>query len=94
MIDSVQLRMARAALRMSTRELAQLAGVDKNTISRCEGGSRVMSDTMEKLEHALARLGIVFIGKDEIFGPGVRMRIPDLPTRKSSIGAAPKARRK
>jgi transcriptional regulator with XRE-family HTH domain len=94
MIDAVQLRMARAALRMSTRDLAQLAGVDKNTISRCEGGLRVMSDSMEKLEQALVQLGIVFIGKDEIFGPGIRMRNADPPTRKRSIAPTPKAQRR
>jgi transcriptional regulator with XRE-family HTH domain len=79
---------------MSTRELAQFAGVDKNTISRCESGSRVMSDSMEKLEHALVQLGIVFIGKEEIFGPGVRMRNSDLPTRKRSAAPTRKAQRK
>ena len=74
MIDSVQLRMARAALGMSVRELAELANIDKNTVTRCEAGLRVMSDSLEKLERVLVLQGAVFIGEDEIFGPGVRIR--------------------
>ena len=74
MIRSVQLRMARAALRMSVRALAQMADVDKNTISRCESGARVMSDSLEKLERALIDLGIVFVGEDDQLGPGIRIR--------------------
>ena len=74
MINAVQLRMARVALGMSVRELAHIAEIDKNTISRCESGARVMSDSLEKLERVLTGLGIMFIGEDDGLGPGVRMR--------------------
>ena len=56
-----QLRMARAAVRLGVRELAELAGVTPYTVSRFEteqGGIRL--DTAEKLKAALAKLGVRF----------------------------------
>ena len=56
-----QLRMARAAVRLGVREVAELAGVAPYTISRFEteqGGLRL--DTAEKLKAAFSGLGIRF----------------------------------
>jgi transcriptional regulator with XRE-family HTH domain len=56
-----QLRMARAAVKLGVRELAELAGVATYTISRFEteqGGLR--HDTAQKIEAVLARLGVRF----------------------------------
>ena len=60
-----QLRMARAALRLGVREVADLAGVAPYTVSRFEteqGGLRL--DTAEKLKSALERLGVNFVTDD------------------------------
>ena len=61
-----QLRMARAAVRLGVREVAELAGVTPYTVSRFEteqGGLRL--DTSEKLKAALGRLGVKFINDDQ-----------------------------
>lgn len=57
-----QLRMARAAVRLGVREVAEMAGVAPYTVSRFEteqGGLR--HDTATKLEAAFAKLGVKFI---------------------------------
>ena len=57
-----QLRMARAAVRLGVRELAEMAEVAPYTVSRFEteqGGLR--HDTAIKLEAAFAKLGVKFI---------------------------------
>jgi transcriptional regulator with XRE-family HTH domain len=51
MIRPVHLRMARAALGWSLKDLAERADVNINTISRYEAGSQVMSGTIAKLEY-------------------------------------------
>lgn len=53
--------MARAAVRLGVREVAELAGVTPYTVSRFEteqGGLRL--DTAEKLKAALTKLGVRF----------------------------------
>jgi transcriptional regulator with XRE-family HTH domain len=74
MITPSQIRMARAALRWSVRELAKRAGVAANTVSRFENGSGAMVDTLGRMQDALERAGIVFISADQAGGPGVRLR--------------------
>jgi transcriptional regulator with XRE-family HTH domain len=72
MITSDQIRMARAALRLSIRELAGLAKVAPMTVSRLETGrSGGHADTIRKIERALEKAGIEFINGD---APGVRLR--------------------
>ena len=70
----VHLRMARAALGWTLKELADRAGVHMNTIARYEAGFEIMSGTMEKLEEVLRHEGVVFIDEDDEFLPGIRMR--------------------
>lgn len=68
-----QLRMARAALKLGVRELAELADVTPNTISRIENGSDAMASTLEKIRTVLEEQGIQFIPENG-GGPGVRLK--------------------
>ena len=74
MIRPLHLRMARAALGWSLKELAERAEVNMNTISRYESGSQVMSGTISKIEAVLVREGVIFLDDDGELGPGVRLR--------------------
>jgi len=74
MIRPVHLRMARAALGWSLKELAEKADVNLNTISRYESGSQVMSGTISKIEAVLRKEGIVFFEDEGELGPGVRLK--------------------
>ncbi len=75
MLDGVQVRMGRAAVGWSVRELARIAGVTPNTISRIENGGDALASTLERLQTALENAGVIFIDEDD-FGPGVRLREP------------------
>lgn len=73
-MDSAQLRMARAALKIGVRDLAVMAGVTTATITRFEnerGG--LNSATQTKLKAALEAAGVIFIDQNGN-GPGVRLR--------------------
>lgn len=73
-MDSSQLRMARAALKIGVRDLAEMASVTTATITRFEnerGG--LNSATHAKLRSALEAAGIMFIDQNGN-GPGVRLR--------------------
>jgi transcriptional regulator with XRE-family HTH domain len=72
MINGDQIRMARAALRLSVRELGKLAGVAPMTISRLETGqSGGYAKTITKIQRALEKGGVIFIDGDE---PGVHLK--------------------
>jgi transcriptional regulator with XRE-family HTH domain len=71
MMRASQLRMARAALNWTVRELEQKSGVGRNTISRYEAGSDVLASSLELLEKTLTDAGIVFFEHDRNFGTGV-----------------------
>ncbi len=73
MLEGVQVRMGRAAVGWSVRELARIAGVTPNTISRIENGGDALASTMERLQTALEDAGVIFIDADEE-GPGVRLK--------------------
>ncbi len=73
MLEGVQVRMARAALGWSVRELARSAGVNPNTISRVENGGDALSSTLEKIQSALEVGGVSFIDANG-GGPGVRLK--------------------
>ena len=75
MLEGIQVRMGRAAVGWSVRELARNAGVTPNTISRIENGGDALASTMERLQTALENAGVIFIDEDD-FGPGVRLREP------------------
>ncbi|MDP5220047.1 helix-turn-helix transcriptional regulator [Ruegeria sp. 2205SS24-7] len=71
-----QLRMARNALRIGTRELAELAGVSFTTINRFEtekGG--MQHSNAEAIRKALEAQGIQFLDSGEVAaGPGVALK--------------------
>ncbi len=67
-----QLRMARAALKWSVRELADKSGITANTISRIENGSDTRTSTVDSLKRALETGGVIFIPENGQ-GPGVRL---------------------
>jgi len=89
-ITGDQIRMARAALRLTVREVAELTGIDKSTIIRAEAGGKVFYQTMTKLQAALEAEGVEFIEAIEgKRGPGVALRWdidPSKRVRRTSTG--------
>lgn len=66
--------MARAALRLGVREVAELAEISSMTISRFENGqSGGQAETLRKLQAALETAGVDFIPENG-GGVGVRLR--------------------
>lgn len=68
-----QCRMARAALELGVRELAELAKVSTNTITRFERGEPLKERTVQDIRAALESAGVEFIAANG-GGPGVRLR--------------------
>lgn len=70
-----QLRMARHAVRLGVRELAELADIAPATISRFEGGKGGMQmRSADALRSALEALGIQFLATGDIAkAPGVTL---------------------
>jgi transcriptional regulator with XRE-family HTH domain len=66
--------MARAALNWSVRDLAEAAGIHRNTVTNIETG-RYAGDagTLAAIVGALKRAGVDFIAENG-GGPGVRLR--------------------
>lgn len=82
-----QVRMARAAVNWSLDQLAQAAGVHRNTIHNFETGR--YSGSPEKLRAvrlALQNAGVEFIGEAE--SAGVRLRKPGSLGTAAAVGAA------
>jgi DNA-binding XRE family transcriptional regulator len=73
MLTREQLRMARAALNWSVRDLAAKAGVAANTVSRYENGSDAYGETLLKLQRTLEAAGLIFLDENGD-GPGVRFK--------------------
>ena len=73
MVTSAQIRMARAALNWSVRDLAEKSGVHRNTITRLEGGADGHGPTLAAIRTALEAAGVEFIPENG-GGPGVRLR--------------------
>ncbi|QJX07913.1 helix-turn-helix transcriptional regulator [Rhizobium brockwellii] len=65
--------MARAALGLGVRDLAKLADVSVDTLSRLERGEELMPRTMAAIRSALETAGVIFIDENGE-GPGVRLR--------------------
>jgi DNA-binding XRE family transcriptional regulator len=73
-VTSAQVRMARAALNWTVRDLAAATGLHRNTITNIEVG-RYAGDpaTLTLLKDVLTRAGVEFIDENG-GGPGVRLR--------------------
>jgi transcriptional regulator with XRE-family HTH domain len=67
----VQIKMARAALGWGVRELAEMAGITANTVTRIENGADAKQSTINALKAALEAAGVEFTNGDE---PGVKLR--------------------
>ncbi len=61
-MNSDQLRMARALLRLTIIDLAEISGVDKMAIVRFEAGRNPHAATVEKLRKTFNERGVIFIG--------------------------------
>jgi len=65
--------MARAALGLTVRQLAESAGVSHDTIVRLEGGQPLKDRTVAAIRAALESAGVEFTNGD---APGVRLHKP------------------
>ena len=65
--------MARAALKMTVRQLADLVDCTKDTISRIEKSGIGRQSTLDKIQQVLEGAGVVFIPENG-GGAGVRLR--------------------
>ena len=75
-VTNAQVRMARAALDWTVRDLAEATGLHRNTINNIEVG-RYAGDpkTLELIEKILRAAGVEVIDENG-GGPGVRLRKP------------------
>jgi transcriptional regulator with XRE-family HTH domain len=74
-----QLRAARALISWSQSDLSEESDVSLATIKRMEAASGSLPgrhESVMKVVGALERGGVVFIGSDEVFGPGIRLKKP------------------
>jgi transcriptional regulator with XRE-family HTH domain len=69
----IQCKMARVALGLGVRELADLAKVAPATISRLEAGENLHPRTLAAIRAALEQAGVIFVDENGE-GPGVRLR--------------------
>lgn len=67
--------MARAALQLGVREIAERAEVSPNTIARLERGETLYPRTLVAIRTALETAGVDFIAENG-GGAGVRLRKP------------------
>lgn len=74
MITREQVKMARAALGWSVKELGAEASVAANTVSRYENGTDAYGETLLKLQRAFEVAGLIFLAEDDENGAGVRFR--------------------
>jgi len=72
-VTPAQCRMARAALELGVRDLAEAAKVSTNTITRFERGEALKERTVDALQAALEAAGVIFVAENGE-GPGVRLR--------------------
>jgi len=71
-MNRVQIKMARAALDWTVRDLAAKSGITANTINRIENGADAKASTLEAIRAALAP-HVEFIPENG-GGPGVRLK--------------------
>lgn len=75
MLEPSQIRMARAALKISVRELSKMTGVADSTILRFESGKgAILTTNMKRMQEALEAAGVTFVPADFSGGPGVRLK--------------------
>jgi transcriptional regulator with XRE-family HTH domain len=74
-LNAVQCKMARVALGWGVRQLATLANVSTQTISRLERGEPLKPSTLNLVRQTFEGAGIEFIAENG-GGPGVRLSKP------------------
>lgn len=75
-MTSAQVRMARAALNWTVRDLAEATGLHRNTISNLEVGRYAGGpETLALIRTVFVRAGVEFIDENG-GGAGVRLRKP------------------
>ena len=74
MMTGAQLRMARAAARLNVRELAAIASVSPNTITRIEADGSANASTIAAIQRALETAGVEFLPDN-----GVKLKQPTSP---------------
>lgn len=72
-MNAVQCKMARAALGLGVRELADMAKVSPDTIARLERGDTLRERTVADIRATLETAGVEFIPENG-GGVGVRLR--------------------
>ena len=65
--------MARAALHLGVRDLAVMAKVAADTVTRLEADKPMKPRTVEAIQHALEKAGVEFTNGNK---PGVRLKSP------------------
>jgi transcriptional regulator with XRE-family HTH domain len=76
MLESAQIRAARALLGWRQEDLSSASGVGTATIQRIEKSHRPISgyvSTLVRFQAAFEQAGVQFIDEDEVGGFGVRM---------------------
>jgi DNA-binding XRE family transcriptional regulator len=69
------MRVARALLELSQEELAERAGVGRQTIVRIEaGGKGVAFDAVDRVRAALEKAGVVFLPSTADHGPAIALK--------------------
>ena len=93
MIGAAQIRAARALLGVNQAKLSEWAAISVGTVKRIEAASEIRgaAETLWKIEMALERAGVEFIGADETKGPGVRLK-QNIRTKGKKAGKRNKAR--
>jgi transcriptional regulator with XRE-family HTH domain len=86
-IVSVQSWIARTALGWDVSDLARAAEVSRNTVVRFERGEALKPDTVDMIQSALERAGVIFISAKQ-GGPGARLRS----SRKAQLGESSRRR--
>lgn len=74
-ITPLQLRLARTALRIGVRELAEAAGISPTTVMRFESERTGMqTSTLARVEAALTSRGVIFVPADAGGSATVRLK--------------------
>jgi transcriptional regulator with XRE-family HTH domain len=73
MINATQCKMARAAVGLGVRDLAEAAKVSPDTVARFERGEELRERTIDAIRAALEAAGVEFIDENG-GGAGVRLR--------------------
>ncbi|QRY69289.1 helix-turn-helix transcriptional regulator [Ensifer sp. PDNC004] len=69
------LRAARTMLGMQQKQMSKLAGISTPTLHKIESGNkRIAIEYVERLQAALEKAGVEFLGEGEVSGEGLRWR--------------------